>query len=57
MMQYAIYLCKERTMNFARLHVDAQNIWLKEWLERLGFKELFRDENEIEMVRELWGLK
>ena len=43
MMQYAIYLCKERKMNFARLHVDAKNIWLKEWYERLGFKELSRD--------------
>ena len=40
-------------MIYARLHVDAKNIWLKEWYERLGFKELSRDENEIEMVREL----
>lgn len=53
MMQYAIYLCKERKMNFARLHVDIKNIWLREWYERLGFKELSRDENEIEMVMEL----
>lgn len=53
MMQYALNACRERNMTFARLHVDAKNIWLKEWYERLGFKELSRDENEIEMVKEL----
>ena len=53
MMQYAINACRDRNMTFARLHVDAKNIWLKEWYERLGFKELSRDENEIEMVKEL----
>lgn len=53
MMQYAIEECRNRNMTFARLHVDAKNIWLKEWYERLGFKELSRDENELEMIREL----
>lgn len=53
MMRYAIYSCRDNYMNFARLHVDAKNIWLKEWYERLGFKELSRDENEIEMIKEL----
>lgn len=53
MMQYAIEECRKRNMTFARLHVDAKNIWLKEWYERLGFKELSRDENEIEMIKEL----
>ena len=53
MIQYAINVCRDHNMTFARLHVDAKNIWLKEWYERLGFKELSRDENEIEMVMEL----
>lgn len=53
MMQYAINTCRDYGMTFARLHVDAKNIWLKEWYERLGFKELSRDENELEMVMEL----
>ena len=53
MMQLAIAECRTQNMNFARLHVDAKNIWLREWYERLGFKELSRDENEIEMIREL----
>ena len=53
MMQYAINTCRDYGMTFARLHVDAKNIWLKEWYERLGFKELSRDENELEMIREL----
>ena len=53
MMQYAIEECRNRNMTFARLHVDAKNIWLNEWYERLGFKELSRDENEIEMIKEL----
>ena len=53
MMQYAINSCRDHNMTFARLHVDAKNIWLRERYERLGFKELSRDENEIEMVREL----
>ena len=53
MMQYAINACRDRNMTFARLHVDAKNIWLKEWYERLGFKELSRDDNEIEMIKEL----
>lgn len=53
MMQYAINTCRDYGMTFARLHVDAKNIWLKEWYERLGFKELSRDENEIEMIKEL----
>lgn len=53
MMQYAISACRDRKMMFARLHVDAKNIWLREWYERLGFKELSRDENEIEMIRAL----
>ena len=53
MMQLAIAECRTQNMTFARLHVDAKNIWLKEWYERLGFKELSRDENEIEMVKEL----
>ena len=53
MMQYAINACHDHNMTFARLHVDAKNIWLKEWYERLGFKELSRDENEIEMIKEL----
>ena len=53
MLKYAIYSCQDNHMNFARLHVDAKNIWLKEWYERLGFKELSRDENEIELIKEL----
>lgn len=53
MMQLAIAECRAKNMNFARLYVDAKNIWLKEWYERLGFKELSRDENEIEMIKEL----
>ena len=53
MMKYALFCCEDHNMTFARLHVDAKNIWLREWYERLGFKELSRDENEIEMVREL----
>lgn len=53
MMQYAIAECRDNNMNFASLHVDAKNIWLREWYEKLGFKELSRDENEIEMIREL----
>lgn len=53
MLKYAIYSCQDQNMNFARLHVDAKNIWLKEWYERLGFKELSRDENEVEMIKEL----
>lgn len=53
MMQFAFNVCRERGMTFARLHVDAKNIWLREWYERLGFKELSRDENEIELIKEL----
>jgi len=53
MMQLAIAECRTQNMTFARLHVDAKNIWLREWYERLGFKELSRDENEVEMVMEL----
>lgn len=53
MMNYALMSCKDHNMTFARLHVDAKNTWLKEWYERLGFKELSRDENEIELIKEL----
>ena len=53
MMQLAIAECRTQKMNFARLHVDAKNVWLREWYERLGFKELSRDENEIELIKEL----
>ena len=53
MMKYALMSCADHRMTFARLHVDAKNIWLREWYERLGFKELSRDENEIEMIKEL----
>ncbi len=53
MMQVAIAECRTQNMNFARLHVDAKNIWLKEWYKSLGFKELSRDENEVEMIKEL----
>lgn len=53
MMQFALCDCRAKNMIYARLHVDAKNSWLKEWYERLGFKELSRDENEIEMVKEL----
>lgn len=53
MMRYALSSCMDNNMTFARLHVDAKNIWLREWYERLGFKELSRDDNEIEMVKEL----
>ena len=53
MMQHAIAECRKNNMTFARLHVDAKNIWLREWYEKLGFKELSRDENEIEMIKEL----
>ena len=52
-MKHAIVCCDDHRMSFARLHVDAKNIWLKEWYERLCFKELSRDENEIEMIKEL----
>jgi ribosomal protein S18 acetylase RimI-like enzyme len=40
-------------MTFASLRVDKNNIWLKGWYERLGFKEISRDENEIELIKEL----
>lgn len=53
MIKYALMSCKDNGMTFARLYVDAKNIWLREWYERLGFKELSRDENEIEMIKEL----
>lgn len=53
MMQLALAECRKQNMNFVRLYVDANNIWLREWYERLGFKELSRDENEIEMIRYL----
>ena len=53
MIQLALAECRTQNMIFARLYVDAKNIWLKEWYERLGFKELSRDENEIEMIKEL----
>lgn len=53
MMRYALSSCRDYKMTFARLHVDAKNIWLREWYERLGFKELSRDENEVEMIMEL----
>lgn len=53
MMQYALMSCKDNGMTFARLYVDAKNVWLREWYERLGFKELSRDENEIELIKEL----
>lgn len=53
MMRYALMSCADNRMTFARLHVDAKNIWLREWYERLGFKELSRYENEIELIKEL----
>ncbi len=53
MMKYALKCCEDHGVTFARLHVDAKNIWLREWYERLGFKELSRDENEIELIKEL----
>jgi len=53
MMQLALADCRAQNMTFARLHVDAKNTWLREWYERLGFKELSRDENEIEMIKDL----
>ena len=53
MMRYALSTCRDNNTTFARLHVDAKNIWLREWYERLGFKELSRDENEIELIKEL----
>jgi len=53
MIKYALMSCKDNGMTYARLYVDAKNIWLREWYERLGFKELSRDENEIEMIKEL----
>ena len=53
MIKHALMSCKDNGMTFARLQVDVKNVWLKEWYERLGFKELSRDENEIEMVKEL----
>ena len=53
MMTLALSDCRENGMKFARLHVNAKNEWLREWYERLGFCELSRDDNEIEMVRKL----
>ena len=53
MIKYALMCCQDHNMTFASLRVDKNNIWLKGWYERLGFKELSRDENEIEMVKEL----
>ena len=53
MMLHAFAVCRKYNMTFARLHVDVKKIWLREWYERLGFKELSRDENEIEMIKEL----
>ena len=53
LLTYALNLARSKGMTFARLHVDSKNIWLREWYQRLGFKELSRDENEIEMIKEL----
>ena len=53
MIKYALMCCQDNNMTFASLRVDKKNIWLKEWYERLGFKELSRDENEIELIKEL----
>lgn len=53
MMKYALFCCEDHNMTFARLHVDAKNSWLQEWYIRLGFKELSRDGNEIEMIKDL----
>ena len=53
MMKHAISECVNRNMTFARLHVDIKNIWLREWYELIGFRELSRDENEIELIKEL----
>lgn len=53
MIKYALMSCKDNGMIYARLYADAKNIWLRKWYERLGFKELSRDENEIEMIIEL----
>lgn len=33
--------------------MNKEQIWHKEWYERLGFKELSRDENELELIKEL----
>lgn len=53
LMQLALATAHEYKMTFARLYVNKEQIWLKEWYERLGFKELSRDENELEMIKEL----
>lgn len=53
MMKYALLSCKDFGMTFARLRVAINKIWLQEWYEKLGFKELARNENEIEMIKEL----
>lgn len=53
MMSYAIGECKKSGMLFARLHVDKNNVWLREWYERLGFKILSQDEREYEMIKAL----
>lgn len=53
MMKFALCECIARGMTYARLHVDINKIWLREWYESLGFKELSRDENEFEMIKVL----
>lgn len=53
MINCAICACEDHNMTFARLHVDVKKTWLREWYERFGFKELSRDENEIEMIKVL----
>lgn len=53
LMQLALATAHDYKMTFARLYVNKEQIWLKEWYERLGFKELSRDENEIELIKEL----
>jgi GNAT superfamily N-acetyltransferase len=30
MMKYALFCCEDNGMTFARLHVDAKNVWLRE---------------------------
>lgn len=49
----ALDVCKKRCMLWAVLCVDESKIWLKEWYERLGFKEYSKDDKDITMIKGL----
>lgn len=53
MMKLAIDSCREQGVGFVRLHVNKNQEWLVDWYKRLGFKELSRDDYELELIKEL----